>query len=40
MVAKVVTSAIENLDMKYPEVPAAKHALIAAAKNELEAEED
>src|SRR5205085_2310026 len=39
LVATVVTKAIERLDLKYPEVPAAKRELIAAAKKKLEAEE-
>ena len=38
MVAKVVTTAIESLDQKYPEVPPEKIKQIAAAKKELEAE--
>jgi PPK2 family polyphosphate:nucleotide phosphotransferase len=39
MVAKIVTSAIEDLKMKYPEVRAEKSKQIAAAKAELEADE-
>ncbi len=36
MVAKVITSTIEGLDMNYPEVPPEKHKQIEAAKKALE----
>ena len=38
MVAHLVTSTIQSLDLKYPDVPAAKREQIAAAKKKLEAE--
>jgi hypothetical protein len=38
MVAHIVTNAIEGLDLRYPEVSAAKKEQIAAAKKQLEEE--
>jgi PPK2 family polyphosphate:nucleotide phosphotransferase len=40
LVAQVVTRAIEELDLQYPEVSAAKKEQIAAAKKQLEQDED
>jgi len=40
MVAHVVTTAICDLDLRYPEVPPAKKELIAAAKKALESERE
>jgi PPK2 family polyphosphate:nucleotide phosphotransferase len=39
MVAKIVTTTIESLDLHYPEVTPQKKEMIAAAKKELEEEE-
>ena len=38
MVAHIITTTIESLDLKYPEVPPEKQQQIAAAKKKLEAE--
>ena len=40
LVARVVTSSIESLDLKYPEVTEAQRAGIAESKKQLEAEKD
>jgi PPK2 family polyphosphate:nucleotide phosphotransferase len=38
MVARIITSAIAKLDLKYPDVPPEKRAEIAAARKQLESE--
>jgi len=40
MVARIVTTAIESLDLQYPEVPDVQRAAIAEAKKQLEAEKE
>ncbi len=40
IVAKVVTTTIQSLDLKYPEVSAKKREQIAAAEKQLESEEE
>jgi PPK2 family polyphosphate:nucleotide phosphotransferase len=40
LVARIVTSSIESLDLKYPEVTEAQRADIAESKKQLEAEKD
>ena len=39
LVARIVTSKIESLDLGYPEVTEKQRAVIAEAKKQLEAEE-
>jgi Polyphosphate kinase 2 (PPK2) len=38
LVARIVTNAIESLDLKYPEISDAQRASIADAKKQLETE--
>jgi Polyphosphate kinase 2 (PPK2) len=38
-VAWIVTKTLESLDLRYPEVTDAQHAIIAEAKKQLEAEQ-